>query len=99
MFPKTIRDLLELISRFTWGLRVHISNKLPSDAKTDELRSSLRVANSRIWGKKRWRLDEAAAVRLKRSRWIRGKKTDSGAGLYKHIGVGDEERMPLTFLA
>ena len=30
-----------LICRSEWGLRFHISNKLPSDSEADELRSSL----------------------------------------------------------
>ena len=87
VFLKIIRDLLELLSRFEWGLRFHISNKLPSVAKADELRPSLCVANRRIWGKKRWRLDEAAAVKLK-SRWIWVQKTDSVVGLHNHIRCG-----------
>lgn len=42
---KSSGDLLKiqglLICRFEWGLRFHISNKLPGDAEADELRSSL----------------------------------------------------------
>ena len=47
VFLKTIRDLLELISRCEWGLRFHISNKLPSDVIAGGPQTILQV--TRVW--------------------------------------------------